>query len=149
MFRLLVILFVIKLCGWTDIFKRIKKKHGQSVLNVGRKLENVETKIIKLQEDINFIKTCKREHLILTFASVKLAELHQNSSNFTIKDITKKEHKHDLVYSVKRPEETCNETYNGETGRRLINELTQPAFICPKLTTETLEQGVKYVQSKQ
>ena len=24
---------------------------------------------------------------------------------------------------------------------------TQPAFTCPKLTKETLEQGVKYVQS--
>ena len=41
-------------------------------------------------------------------------------SNLNIKDITKKEHKHDLVYSIKCPEETCNETYNGETGRRLI-----------------------------
>ena len=38
-------------------------------------------------------------------------------SNFNIKDITKKEHKHDLVYSVKCPKETCNETYNGGTGR--------------------------------
>ena len=26
-------------------------------------------------------------------------------------------------------------------------ELTQPAITCSKLTTETLEQGVKYVQS--
>ena len=26
-------------------------------------------------------------------------------------------------------------------------EMTQPAFACPKLTTEALEQGVKYVQS--
>ena len=26
-------------------------------------------------------------------------------------------------------------------------ELTQPAFTCSKLTIETLEQGVKYVQS--
>ena len=35
-------------------------------------------------------------------------------SNFNIKDITKKEHKHDLVCSVKCPEETCTETYNGD-----------------------------------
>ena len=27
------------------------------------------------------------------------------------------------------------------------NFITQPAFTCPKLTIETLEQGVKYVQS--
>ena len=26
-------------------------------------------------------------------------------------------------------------------------DLTQPAFTCSKLTIETLEQGVKYVQS--
>ena len=40
-------------------------------------------------------------------------------SNFDIKDSTKKEHKHDLVYSVKCPEEACKKTYNRETGRRL------------------------------
>ena len=73
MFRLLVILFVIKLYVQTDIFKRIKKKHGQSVLNVVMKLKNIKTSIIKLQEDIKFIKSCKRENLILTFANVKLA----------------------------------------------------------------------------
>ena len=44
-------------------------------------------------------------------------------SNFNIKDITKKERKHDLVYSVKCPEETCNETYNGETGRRITERV--------------------------
>ena len=27
------------------------------------------------------------------------------------------------------------------------NKTIQPAFTCPKLTIETLEQGVKYVQS--
>ena len=49
----------------------------------------------------------------------------KRSSNFNIKDITKKEHKHDLVYSVKCPEETCNETYNGETGRRLVEKIDE------------------------
>ena len=44
-------------------------------------------------------------------------------SNFNIKDITKKERKHDLVYSVKCPEETCNETYNGQTGRRITERV--------------------------
>ena len=57
----------------TDIFKRIKEKHEQNVLNVVRTLENVKTKMIKLQEDIKFIKTCKRENLIPTSANVKLA----------------------------------------------------------------------------
>ena len=44
------------------------------------------------------------------------------SSNFNVKDI-KREHKHDLVYSAKCPEETCNETYNGETGRILVERI--------------------------
>ena len=29
----------------------------------------------------------------------------------------------------------------------IIKEFTQPAITCSKLTIETLEQGVKYVQS--
>ena len=73
MFRLLVILFVIRVYAQTDIFKRIKKKHGQSALKVVRKLVSVKTKFIKLQEDIKFIKTCKREYLIPSFPNVKLA----------------------------------------------------------------------------
>ena len=47
----------------------------------------------------------------------------KRGSNFNIKGITKKEHKHDLVYSVKYLEETCNETYNGETRRRLVERI--------------------------
>ena len=53
----------------------------------------------------------------LVYTGTKLA------SNFDIRNITKKEHKHGLVYSVKCPEETCNEIYNGETGRRLIERV--------------------------
>ena len=30
---------------------------------------------------------------------------------------------------------------------RLLEQVTQPAIACSKLTIETLEQGVKYVQS--
>ena len=45
--------------------------------------------------------------------------------NFNIKDITKKEHKHDLVYSLKCPEETCNETYYGEAGSRLTERIDE------------------------
>ena len=39
------------------------------------------------------------------------------SSKFQIKDKTKDEHKHDLTYYGKCPE--CDESYVGETGRRL------------------------------
>ena len=31
--------------------------------------------------------------------------------------------------------------------RRGVNQVTQPAITCSKLTIETPEQGVKYVQS--
>ena len=31
--------------------------------------------------------------------------------------------------------------------KTLRNNLTQPAFVCLKLTIETVEQGVKYIQS--
>ena len=35
-----------------------------------------------------------------------------------------------------------------QNGNRLLNiDLSQPAIACSKLTIETLEQGVKYVQS--
>ena len=42
-------------------------------------------------------------------------------SNFQIKDKTKFDHKHDLVYYVKCPE--CQEDYIGEIGRRLYEQI--------------------------
>ena len=42
------------------------------------------------------------------------------STKLQIKDKTKDQHKHDLVYYSKCPEPTCNEDYLGETGRRII-----------------------------
>ena len=60
-----------------------------------------------------------KQKATLDYTSTKLG------SNFNIKDITKKGHKHDLVYSVKCPEETCNETYNGATGRRLVERIDE------------------------
>ena len=36
-------------------------------------------------------------------------------------------------------------TWNGPIST--LNQFTQPVITCSKLTTETLEQGVKYVQS--
>ena len=44
----------------------------------------------------------------------------KRGSNFNINGITKKEHKYDLLHSVELPEEICSETYNGETGRRVV-----------------------------
>ena len=66
MSKLLVILVVSKLYAWIDILKQIKKKQGQNVLNAVRKYERLLAKLIKLQADIKFIKTCKKKHLVPT-----------------------------------------------------------------------------------
>ena len=46
-------------------------------------------------------------------------------TKFNVKDKTKKEHHHDLTYSVKCPMKNCLESYNGETGRRLIERVNE------------------------
>ena len=55
MWKLLVILVVIKLYTQIDIFKQIKKKHGQDVLNVVRKYECLLAKFIKLEADVKVL----------------------------------------------------------------------------------------------
>ena len=45
------------------------------------------------------------------------------SSKFQLKDQTKKDHQHDVVYYEKCPEEQCTEDYTGETGRRLVEHV--------------------------
>ena len=43
---------------------------------------------------------------------------------------------------------TCINSNNSQIGKVLSQGVaSQPAFTCSKLTIETLEQGVKYVQS--
>ena len=46
-------------------------------------------------------------------------------TKFNVKDKRKKEHHHDLTYSVKCPMKICLESYNGETGRRLIEQVNE------------------------
>ena len=46
-------------------------------------------------------------------------------TKFNVKDKTKKEHHHDLTYSVKCPIKNCLESHNGETGRRLIERVNE------------------------
>ena len=45
------------------------------------------------------------------------------SRKFKLKDQTKKDHQHDVVYYAKCPEEQCTEDYTRETGRRLIERV--------------------------
>ena len=73
MFKLLLILFVIKLYAQNDILKLVRKKHGQNILNVVRKYEKLQSQWLKVRAGIKFIETCKSERLIPTFAKVKLA----------------------------------------------------------------------------
>ena len=78
MFQLLVLLFIIKLYARSNIFKYVKKKHGQDTLIVTRTLEDLKTRLMKTEADIHFIKTCKRENIIPTCAKVKLSIKHGN-----------------------------------------------------------------------
>ena len=66
MFTLLIILFPIKLYVRKDIFKYIKKRHGQDIIKVIRSLEKLQTKFMKVSADIRYIKTGKKEQLIPT-----------------------------------------------------------------------------------
>ena len=72
MLKLLVILFVIKLYARINIFRLIRGKHGQEVLKHIRSLEDNKSRLMKIKTDI-FIKACKAEQLIPTFALVKLS----------------------------------------------------------------------------
>ena len=54
------------------------------------------------------------KNMQLVYAGTKLR------TKFYIKDKTKKEHHHDLTWSVKCPMKNCLESYNCETGRRII-----------------------------
>ena len=49
----------------------------------------------------------------ITYTGYKL------NTRFQIKDKTAHLHKHDLVYYVKCPDQSCNQDYLGETGRRI------------------------------
>ena len=81
MFKLLLLLFVIKLYARNNILKRIKKKHGQDILSHVRLLENLKMKSMKNEAVIKFIKLCKQENLIPTFVNVKLSLKHNNNTS--------------------------------------------------------------------
>ena len=72
-FRLLIILFIIKVYARNDILNCIKKKHGQDVITVIRSLKKLQTKYGKVIADIKYIKTCKKECLIPTFVKVNIS----------------------------------------------------------------------------
>ena len=89
------------------------KQHKIIIPYKGKKselsLRNVKRHITKL--------LAEQEEVALVFTGTKLG------TKFNIKDKTSKEHQHDLAYSVVCPDLNCNEGYNGETGRRLIENV--------------------------
>ena len=56
-----------------DIFKHVKKKHGHDLIKVIRDFEKKKTKFENFVSDIAFIKLCKKEQLITTFAKVNVS----------------------------------------------------------------------------
>ena len=70
---LLLILFAIKILSQVNIFKHIERKHRRQILKNVITLERPKGKWYKINKDIKFIKLCKKEYLIPTFAKVKLA----------------------------------------------------------------------------
>ena len=80
MFKLLVILFIIKMYACNNIFKRIKRNHRQDMITLARLYEQLKTKYMKATADILFIKTCKIENSIQTSAKVKLSVKDDNKN---------------------------------------------------------------------
>ena len=68
-----MILFIIKLYARNNIFKNIQKKHEHDLVKVVTDFEQKKTKLQKLVVDIAFIKLCKKEQLIPTFAKVNVS----------------------------------------------------------------------------
>ena len=71
-------LCIIKLYTCCNKFKHVKKKHGQDTVTVTCTLEDPKTRLMEMEADIHFIKTCQRENIISTFANVKLSTKHGN-----------------------------------------------------------------------
>ena len=61
MFKLLFIIFFIKLYVSISIYKFIQEKHGQDIIKNMRFHEKLKTKLTKLITDIVYIKSCKKE----------------------------------------------------------------------------------------
>ena len=59
--------------------KYIKKKHGKDIFTIIKSFEPAKAKYTKILLDIKFIKTCKQEHIIPTFANIKLSIKGKNN----------------------------------------------------------------------
>ena len=68
-----MIIFTITLHVRNNIFKHIKKKHGHDLIKVVRDIEQKKIKFEKLVPDIAFIKLCRKEQIIPTFAKINVS----------------------------------------------------------------------------
>ena len=62
-----------KLIALINIFKYVRQKHVQSAVKIVRTLEQVKRRYAKVNEDIKFIKICKKEDLLPKFAKIQLS----------------------------------------------------------------------------
>ena len=81
MLKLLVLLFIIKLYAHIIIYKHIEKKHEQDIIKIVRLYKKLESKYVKLKDDIDFTKCCKWETIILIFAKVKKRWIQTNKED--------------------------------------------------------------------
>ena len=59
-------MYIIKLYAQINIYKHIKKKHGQDVIRNVHLYEKLKTKYMKINADIKYMKACKKEeHQVL------------------------------------------------------------------------------------
>ena len=112
-------------CTHTNEIEIKKIIRGMNVLTTCQ-LKDIPTKIIKMNSNIfaNFI--CLHFNYC-----IDIGEFPQEFKNADII----------LVHKKKEKSDKTNRPVN------ILANLSQPAFTCSKLTIETLEQGVKYVQS--
>ena len=76
--KLLSWIFIIKLIANSNIFTYVLKKHGQKKLQQVRELESLMSRYIRLINDIKYIKSCKRDDIIPTFARVSNSVVKNN-----------------------------------------------------------------------
>ena len=97
---------IIKLYARVNISRYIKKKHGQDMLRVARKIEDLTNKPTKIQLNINFTKISKREDIIRTSANVNVA-LKYGTQKLKMKIAcaimeTEMQNKHDQKRKIKK-----------------------------------------------
>ena len=71
--NLLVIIFLAKLFARNPIFTYIRQKYGQDNLKLCRSYERLNIRHEKINDDLLFLSTCKKEGLIPKFAKPKLS----------------------------------------------------------------------------